>query len=55
MLNYAIRFIATVAVQTAVDTAVRILVSAAIYKVASYFMREDEIVETHESTNSEED
>ena len=53
MFKNVIRFLAEVAVETILATAVRILVSAAVYKVASYFMREDEIVETHESTNSE--
>ena len=53
MFKNVIRFLAEVAVETILATVGRIIVVAVIAKVASYFMREIEIVETHETTISE--
>lgn len=53
MFKNVIRFLAEVAVETILATVGRIIVVAVITKVVTHFMREDEIVETHEFTNSE--
>ena len=53
MFKNVIRFLAEVAVETILATVGRIIVATVIAKVVTYFMREDEIVETHEFTNSE--
>ena len=54
MLKNVIRFTAVVAAQTIYETALRLLVVAAVTKVVSRYLYKDVTVETDESTDSEE-
>lgn len=54
MFKNVIRFLAVVVIQTILETVVSIIIVAGFGKVVGYFMREDEIVETDESTDSAE-
>ena len=54
MLKTVIRFTANVAIQTLYEAAIRLVVVFAVSKVVSWYMYKDVIVETDESTDSEE-
>ena len=54
MLKNVIRFTASVAIQTIYEAAIRLIVVAAVTKVVSWYIYKDVIVETDESTDSEE-
>jgi intracellular septation protein A len=54
MLKTIIRFTASVAIQTIYEAAIRLIVVAAVTKVVSWYIYKDVIVETDESTDSEE-
>ena len=55
MLKNVIRFLAVVAIQTILETVASLILAYGFAKVVAYFVREDEIVETDESTDSAED
>ena len=54
MFKNVIRFLAVVAIQTILETVASVIIVYGFGKVVAYFMREDEIVKTDESTDSAE-